>query len=376
MTVDDIKLLCCIKCGGDLNIEKSAVVDDLVVFGLLYCPSCHRYYPILNTVGVFFDEDVLADFLTQEELALIEAHGLGKALPERRPERQTDKSVSSHHDSVVAVAHNWEYQWDKVYAWDAKQLNGDDMFNEAFFWTFIPLDPKILREKVVYIACGGRGREAFHSAKYSPRKIIVNEIGSEIYSIRTLLGDRNSSLLLIRSDVCRSPLKPSVADVCICDHALQHVADHGKGYAEISKALKPGGLVGICVYSHENNFLLTRLVEPAKIILTKLPLPIVRLLALAPAVAIFAAIRLVYMPLERLAPLVAKRLPLHDHMIFWSNNAFEVVWLSCFDLLHAPISYHFHRWEVEALALNQGQAIQKLVLTHGTTWSMIAQRPS
>ena len=57
-----------------------------------------------------------------------------------------------------------------------------------------------------------------------------------------------------------------------------------------------------------------------------------------------------------------------------SPNPFKFIWSACFDLMHAPISYHFREDEMTALAESNGVTIEKLVLTHGTTWSLVGRK--
>lgn len=372
MRIQDIALLRCIDCDSPAPLELTALEQQgqEVVSGLLRCPACGSAFPIIHKTGVFFQRSKWADYLTAEEQAELNRLGYGEAFP------SADRPGDRPDDPQARVASNWEYQWREVYAWSKKDLDSNNIFNEDFFWRFIPLETGAIKGRTVYIACGGRGRETYHVAKHAPSLIIVSEIGAEVYDIGRLVIGEQTPLLLLRCDISHSPLRAGVAEVTICDHALQHVEDHSRGFAELVKATRENGLVGICVYSHENNFLMTELVEPSKKMIHRMSLRNIRALALLPAAAIYLAIRLVYIPLNKLAPKAARRLPLNDHMMFWSSNPFAIVWLSCFDLIHAPISHHFRREEVEGLAVVNGCAIKRLVLTHGTTWSLICQKPS
>jgi hypothetical protein len=181
-------------------------------------------------------------------------------------------------------------------------------------------------------------------------------------------------MLLLRCDTSYSPLKQGVADVTVCDHALQHISDHKLGFSSLAKATRRDGLVCICVYSWEHNFLMTRIVEPMKVIMHKFPLRVQRAVSFFPAALIFLMIHLVYVPFNRFCQRVAKALPLFEHMMFWSRNTFDAVWISCFDLMHAPVSYHFRRDEIESLAAINHLDIVTLVNTHNTLWSLVAKK--
>ena len=86
----------------------------------------------------------------------------------------------------LRLSENWQYQWSEVIPFDAADLtkHPEDMFGENVFWRFIPLAETDIKDKIIFVACGGRGREVFHISKRSPSKIIVNEIGTEVYAIK------------------------------------------------------------------------------------------------------------------------------------------------------------------------------------------------
>jgi hypothetical protein len=145
-----------------------------------------------------------------------------------------------------------------------------------------------------------------------------------------------------------------------------------RAFSLFCKMLKKGGRIGICVYSSEHNFLMTQIVEPMKQVLCLLPLKLLRILAFPLALFIHALIHLVYIPLDAIG--FARKMPLRDHMVFWSKSTLRFIWSACFDLLHAPISYYFTREEMIELAHSNDLVIEKLINTHGTTWSLVARK--
>lgn len=367
MKLANIDFLQCLECAGNIRLADADVRDGVIQQGILTCAVCGMNYPVLDEVGVFFRRSVMDHYLSEREKQYLllktsqtsRGHGLS---PEEK--KQLDATT------------NWQYQWEKVHPFEAADLtrNPDDFLGANAFFHFVPLDETEIAGKTIYVACGGRGREAFHLSRKNPARLIVNEIGTEIYAIRQLLREWPGDLMLLRNDVCFSPLKSNVADIAICDHALQHVLDHKLGFGRLCEAVKPGGQVAICVYSHENNFFMTHLVEPSKRVVHRLPLGAQRFLAFFPALAIYTLIHALYRPVAALSRNLLRRLPLWEFMMFWSNNTFNFTWMSCFDFIHAPISYHFRRSEMEALARDRSLTIRLLQNTNSTMWSMIGQK--
>ena len=369
MLLDDISLLKCLECGSPLSIETIAALDgEIIINGMLKCCACGTHYPVIEEVGIFFRKKFLTDYLTEHEKKVIVDMGWGKLLT-----LSSDRSIGE--EKQLAVSNNWEYQWLEVLPWNSEDLEQDNLIGSKVFWTFIPVNQQYVNDKVVFIACGGSGREAYHICKHNPSKVIINEIGSEIYAAKKLLANERQHLLFLRGDVTYHPLKARVADLTICDHALQHVLDYKTAFFRLVDATKSGGKIAICVYSYENNFIMTHIVEPLKRYLHLLPLKVQRVMAFFPALLIYSAIHLFYLPCSKLFSQLATYLPLFEHMMFWAKNDFYLVWTSCFDLIHAPISYHFHKIEVEDLANRNNLQVEKIVHTYGTTWSFVGSKP-
>ncbi|MBI3542107.1 MAG: methyltransferase domain-containing protein [Deltaproteobacteria bacterium] len=369
MKTAHLSLLRCLECGRDLRIARvfqQGEREDEIRLGVLGCVGCPAEYPVIEGVAVFFEAKVAPAFLSMHEKKQCALMGMSVA--------ETPAPLSAEQLKTKQVTDNWSFQWNEVARWDATDFEQDDFKGAAAFSRFIPLDAAEYRDRRVVVWCGGSGREAYHVSKLSPALLVVNDIGDELYSVPKLLGGACETLLL-RCDMLRHPLKPGSVDVSICDHALQHVVDRTKGFQSLVEVLKPRGMVAICVYSRENNFLMTRLVEPSKKLLHRLPLRLLRAASALPAVALYALIHLAYVPARRVLPAsFCKRLPLFEHMIFWSRSDLAFLSMACFDLLHAPVSHHFPREEVLQLAGASGIACRTLENTHGTTWSLVGTR--
>ncbi len=367
MNKSHIELLQCIQCRGQLRLSQDHPQHsegNSLYFGVLACTHCLSVYPIIDGVGVFFTADLFTHYLNEEEKRI--CHQLGLRFVSPRKLCQNEKRQ-------LAVALNWSYEWNEVYRYSEGDLMRKGYFGEEAFSKFIPIPPRDFENKVVVLWGVGRGREAYHVARHNPRLLVVNDIGDEIYGIRSIIS-KEENLLIARCDLLRNPLAHGFADYSICDHALHHVVDHSLGFQNMLAVLKTGGIVGINVYSYENNFLMTHVVEPLKPVIHKFPLRMQRYLAVFPAVVIFILIQLFYLPAQRMLPQsLCKMIPLFEHMVFWSKNRFKFFCLTCFDLLHAPISYHFKKQEIQKMADTSNVRIEKLMNTNKTTWSMLGR---
>lgn len=369
MKVSHIDLLCCLLCRGPLSLSQSHVVERKngeIEFGVLVCKNCSSLYPIINGVGVFFLRNQLQHHLNQYEKGT--CNRLGVRL------EGLSGAMSHQEEAQLRVEKNWSFQWNKTYEYTIEDLEGQGFFGEELFFTFIPIGRETLKNKNVIVWCCGSGKEAYHVAKHSPAVLVANEIGDEIYKIREKLPE-DINLLLIRCDMTNNPLIEGWADISICDHALQHIPDHQLGFKKLLDALKLGGVAAICVYSYENNFLMTHIIEPLKSVFHRFSLKMQQALAFPAAAIIYFLIHCIYVPVSKIVPeSFCNRLPLFDHMIFWAKDSFSFIWLACFDLIQAPVSYHFREREVIEMANNNNVEILKLINTHGTTWSFVGRK--
>jgi uncharacterized protein YbaR (Trm112 family)/SAM-dependent methyltransferase len=359
-----LRLLRCISCSSPLELSERfphKSENGNIELGVLTCLNCKANYPIIKGVGVFFPAYLWKHYLNKNEIEICKSLGL---------EIKGAECLQGKAKKQLSVAERWSYQWNRLYSYSASDLEKQDLYGRDSFFKFIPIEPSDLKGKVIVIWCGGRGREAYHLAKYKPSLIIINEIGDQIYGISEILpGD--VELLLIRCDMTNNPLIDSFVDYSICDHALQHVADHNLGFKKMLSVLKTGGIVAVNVYSYENNFVITHLIEPLKNIFHKFSVNGQRWISFIPAMFIYFLIHFIYVPVDKIFGKFKNNLFLSEYMIFRSRDSFKSIWVSCFDLIHAPISYHFKKREIFKLAAENMVSIMQLNHTNGTTWSIV-----
>ncbi|MBU1040648.1 MAG: class I SAM-dependent methyltransferase [Proteobacteria bacterium] len=368
MKTTDLSILTCLECRGDISFQRGVVTESIIDHGILECSKCGTLYPVIDTVAIMFKKEIALLHLCDDELNFLRTHGYEECIP-------AAFDVEEEYLKQVEVASNWEYQWTKQYNYSNEDFSKNYFLSEEMFYEFIPLSYSDVFDKDVCIICSGKGREAHNILLRKPARVVCCEIGSEIYQTRHVVA--NKDLVLIKSDAMDIPLKDNAMGLVLCDHALQHVLDHRRAYSEMSRVASPHGVVCINVYSLENNFIMTKLVDPSKFIIHKLPLSFINYLSILPAILVYIAIYCLYVPANKISKKVASFLPLNDHMIYWSKyNSFKTIWTWCFDLIHAPISYHFSKDEVMALAFENNLKLRFVENIHGTTWTTIAEKYS
>jgi uncharacterized protein YbaR (Trm112 family) len=370
MKFSHLDFLRCLQCRNQLELSQHHYCDvrnETIELGVLTCRHCKAVFPVINGVGVFFPAEVMGYYLNQQERAACQRVGLKFDFLKRMNHVETKE---------LAVARNWSYEWNHVCSYSEGDLSSAGYFSKETFFKFIPIPPRDLAGKTVVLWGVGRGREVYHAVKQKPRLAVAIEMGDEIYGLRSLIG-RDENVLIVRCNMLSNPLLDGFAEYSICDHPLHNVSNPALGFRKITEVLKPGGSVAINVYSYEHNFVMIRIVEPLKAITHRFPLAIQKNISLVPAVLLYSVIVIIYRPLQKRFPLGLRKLvPIFDHMMFWAQHKrlFSFCQVTCFDMIHAPISYHFKRQEIEKMAEMQRVTILKLVNTHQTTWSMIGRK--
>lgn len=365
MRPSDIEILHCPRCHGSLTLTTLDVENGNVVNGVLRCPACSKSYPILNHVCIFLTDAERDALLSPEEKRLAAALCPGGEGLEGLP-------LDPRH---THAGRNWAYQFADAFPVDRRLLeNIDGFWGETAFFKFCGLDKGAMADKTLAVFCGGTGREAWHLCRTGAQRIIVLDLGGHIGCLPALLAEHLDKLVLIRCDVMRHPIKSGTCAVAICDHALQHIPDYAGAYRAMAETTVSGGLISICVYSFENNWPMTHVVEPAKRVLHLLPVHALRVLALVPAGLIWLYQTVLCGSVGLFFPRLSAKLPWNQLFSLWLRDGFGKIWEACFDLLHAPVSYHFNQTEVTNLATDTGLRIQSLEMVNKTMWTMVAEK--
>ncbi len=368
MLCSDIQYLWCPVCQANLSVTVVTATEEIIDSGYLVCASCEEHYPIINGIANLLPPDIRNDLLTTKEHELI-----GKVL-------STSASIQHYpackeQNKALESSVNWSKQFGEYFPVTKEELDlAEGFWSEKAFYSYAGIDKEQLEDKIVAVFCGGTGREAYHLRNANAKKVIVLDIGSYINLLPQLLSGNAEKYLLIRCDVVYSPIRSKLVDIAICDHALQHISNHDQTYRDISNVVTDKGITSICVYSFENNFLMTKIGEPLKPALAFLPLTTLYYLSLVPASLLYTVALVIASLSKVISSRYIERIPLSKILLLWYKNGFSKFWEACFDLLQAPVSYHFKKEEMIQLAEENGQTILKLENTFLTTWTLVATR--
>ncbi len=356
MDITHLQYLKCPDCGHfDLDLKVISSIDNNTVKeGILSCSRCPGSYPIINGIGVMIRNDEIINYLNDEQI---------KFCNDNKLYYQRGKVDDPLLARQIQASRQWTFQWDHVEPYYNKSdLEKTGILDEENFLKSTPVKKEEYRGKKV-LCCGiGGGREVLRLEEYNPELIIGIELASIVHLIPGKLRDMNN-VLLLQADILNIPLKGEM-DIVICDHVLHHVRYWQKGFQEMSRIVKKGGYISLCVYSKENNGIMIYLVEPLKeYFFRHMSLRLLHKIALIPALMFYFLIRCVYRPLSK----SKIKLPLAPLMQLWSKNPLRILQAICFDCLHSPITYFISKKEILDLS-EKDYSVKILSHLYGSLW--------
>lgn len=348
-----IEHIVCPECLTELSLIECGKYG---IGGILRCANEH-YYPVINDVPVLIKNNCLAHFLRPHELTgFISAAKELKIHPAlgNIPDLQTELLKKSYV--------NWSMQWN---TYDFEHTIWED---KKTFLEHIPLDESALGRYGALLEIGcGRGRNIKH-VKRKDNTIFAIDI-SEAACITSERYRKDDNVYVLRSDAMHLPFKDGTFDLIYSDHVLQHIFDLNRCFAEIRRVARTDNAFFFNLYSKENNFIMTKAIEPfKKIVLNRLPIKLLHLLSSLPALCLWLSIKCVYAPVHKYAKKLYRILPLSEHMTFWLSFKYGICRQTCFDFLHAPIAYYFSNKDIEVLSAATALNLEDKHLLRETLW--------
>lgn len=295
--------LACPACGGVIRLLSIAQRDGAEILeGDLDCESCALHYPIIRGVPRFASLDQL----------------------------ETDKA---------ATAENFGFSWQHF-------TQEDERYAEQFLGWLTPVRPEFFKDKLVLEGGCGKGRHTRLAAEWGAREVIAVDLSAAVEVAFAATRDLENAHI-IQADLYKLPLR-RVFDYAFSVGVLHHLPEPRGGFLSLASKVKAGGHVSAWVYGAENNGWITRFVNPLREKVTARINPRALLqLSKLPTVALYAATKLVYGPLNRSAggESIARKLFYNDYLKAISDFGWREQHTIVFDHLVAPTAFYLSREE-------------------------------
>lgn len=298
-----LEYLSCPACGGEIRLLSVAKRDERdILEGDLDCAGCGVHFPVVRGVPRFA--------------------ALGKVEEEK-----------------AATAANFGWQWQHF-------TQHDEKYEEQFLNWIAPVKPDFFQDKIVLEGGCGKGRHTQLAARFGAREIIGIDLSAAVETAFAATRELDNAHI-IQADIYQLPLK-RVFDYAFSVGVLHHLPDPRGGFRSLAAKVKDGGHLSAWVYGAENNGWITRWVNPVRQRFTsRINQRALLHLSKVPTVALFAATKLVYGPLNRSAggAALARRLFYNDYLNTLSGFGWREQHTIVFDHLVAPTAFYISREE-------------------------------
>src|SRR3954468_16289598 len=298
-----LDLLACPTCGGDILLAYASNYDGKEIMdAVLTCKKCTREYKVAGGVPRFAD--------------------LGKVEQEK-----------------AETAKNFGWQWTNFTQEDPK-------YNAQFLGWLQPVKPEFFEGKVVLEGGCGKGRHTKLAAEWGAKDVVGIDLGAGVESAFALTRDQPNAHI-VQCDIFKLPLK-KVFDYAFSVGVLHHTPDPKAAFISLASKVKKGGHISAWVYGAENNGWITSIVDPIRESFTsKINQPLLYQLSKLPTLSLFLTTKLLYRPVNTLAPPVARHLFYNDYM----NHLADFDWREqhniVFDHLVAPTAFYISKPDFE-----------------------------
>ncbi|MBX3244052.1 MAG: methyltransferase domain-containing protein [Acidobacteria bacterium] len=298
-----LDLLACPKCGGDILLAYANKYEEKEIMeGVLTCKKCEREYKIERGIPRFVD--------------------LNKIEPDK-----------------AATAENFGWQWTNF-------TQEDPRYNDQFLGWIKPVTSDFFKDKVVLEGGCGKGRHTKLAALWGAKEVVGIDLGDAVESAFALTRDL-PNVHIIQCDIFKLPLK-KVFDYAFSVGVLHHTPDPEEAFLSVASKVKKGGNISAWIYGAENNGWITSFVNPVrKKITSKMSHKVLYHLSKLPTVPLLLGTKLIYRPLNAVAPQLGKKLFYNDYLNHLGTFGWREQHCIVFDHLVAPTAFYIPKEEFE-----------------------------
>lgn len=324
MRREALNYLACPNCSGELTFRGEACEDEEhVMAGTLACARCQSQFFIRDGVPILLPVNLEAVKL----------------------------------ETASRFAEEWT-RW--------KDLRG--YYEEEFFAWVAPVTGEDFKGKTVFEGGCGKGRHTSIVASHGAKAIVSLDLGESAFVAFAHTRDLSNAHVLI-GDLLHPPVRP-VFDMAFSVGVLHHLPSPAAGFASLASRVRNGGRVFFWVYGYEGNEWITRYINPIRKILTsKMPAGLLRVLCLAPSLFLWAVIKLFYRP--RSDGKGPEHFPYGDYFAAMYNYPFDEIHANVFDQLVTPVAFYLKEEEVRPW-LSAGLQDTLLRSHRGYSWTGLA----
>jgi SAM-dependent methyltransferase len=294
-----LQLLACPACGGDISLTDTAEREDAeIISGTLICSGCSREYKVTRGVPRFVD---LAEVGSEK----------------------------------AQTAENFGWQWTHF-------TQENQKYEQQLLGWLQPVKPEFFQGKIVLEGGCGKGRHTKLAAEWGAREVVGVDLGAGVESAFELTRNLPNAHI-VQCDIFKLPFK-KVFDYALSVGVLHHTPDPKKAFLALASKVKSGGHISAWVYGAENNKWITSLVNPVREGFTsKISQATLYQISKLPTLSLFLMTKLLYRPVNIVAPSVANRLFYNEYMNHLADFGWREQHNIVFDHLVAPRAFYISK---------------------------------
>ena len=227
--------------------------------------------------------------------------------------------------------------------------------------------------RVLELGCGN-GSLLEHMAAWKPAELVGVDLGDSVLSAtENLRSTGHPNARVVKADLVA--FRSEGFDVTYCIGVLHHLKEPDKGFDSVVANTRSGGSFHCWVYGKEGNALVRFVVEPTRLIASRLPWWFTKYLIATPLVAPYYVYAKLINALSGGAPAwlqaILKRLPLHDYSRWIAQRDFFFFRHVAFDQLVTSQTRYISREEIQAWLDGQpgvDPATTYIVQRNGNSW--------
>jgi SAM-dependent methyltransferase len=259
------------------------------------------------------------------------------------------------------TADRFAASWNSV--WDASVYT-----REQFLDWIAPWDAETVRGRsVLELGCGS-GALLVHFAALAPARLVGVDLGGSVARARALLGPAAEVVQADLTDTDGLVARLGRFDRVYSIGVLHHLREPERGVASLLAMTRPGGSFHGWVYAHEGNAVVRWIVDPVRVVASRLPWRVTKYAVALPLAVPFFAASKTCAAIARAG--VRPPLPLRDYLLWIARRGFRFHHHVAFDQLVTPVTSYIRRERVERwLAdprVEPGSAY--VVLRNGNGW--------